>query len=142
MHILLYKNSFSYYLLWISKNKKKKKKIKVYNLCFVWILRELCNSSDILANIYTPIHTHTHLYILCDIPVLLNMHIKMLGELVLRRSNCSDTLERQSQNIQGDFVTVTYIVFVFLKFLKAIAMVFLHWLKCITLRPVNENRTN
>ena len=122
--------------------KKKKKKIKVYNLCFVYILWELCNTSVILVNIYTPIHTHTHIYILCDIPMLLRMPIKMLRELVLRRSNWPDTLEKQSPNIQGDFVTVTYIVIVFLTFLKAIAMVFSHWLKCITLCPSNENQTN
>ena len=40
--------------------------------------------------------------------------------------NCLDTLEKQSHNIQENFVNVTCIVFVFLKFLKAIAMVYLH----------------
>ena len=89
-------------------------------------IKRAFSSSVILANIYTPIHTHTQIYILCEIPMLLNMHIKMLGELALRRSNCLDTLEKQSHNIQSDFVTVTFIVFVFLKFLKSIAMVFLH----------------
>ena len=40
--------------------------------------------------------------------------------------NCLNTLEKQSHNIQENFVNVTCIVFVFLKFLKAIAMVYLH----------------
>ena len=35
-------------------------------------------------------------------------------------------IENQSHNIQGDFVTVTCIVFVFLKLLKAGPMVNLH----------------
>ena len=51
--------------------------------------------------------THSHIYILCDISMLLSLYIKKLGELVLR-----SILKTR------DFVALTFIVFVFLKFLK------------------------
>ena len=56
----------------------------MYNLCFVQILKDLCNSGVILANIYTPINTHTD-----------------FGRV---------WLEKQSNNIQWYFVPVTCMV--------------------------------
>ena len=82
--------------------------------------------------VYTNTHIHTYIHPLRHHNVAKHAY-KDVGRACL---------EKHSHNIQADFVTVTCIVFVFLKFLKAGAMVYLHWLKCITLCSVNENYTN